>query len=200
MEDQQQINAEIARLRDSNARLLTMIEERDAEKNQKKNIDFVQLYKKELKQLRGLVKLNPTAAQILLVFVEKMNKQNAVIMSYKTLEQITKKKRNTCSKAIKDLREAKFINIIKVGNANAYIVNSNVFWSTDNQTKEKYAIFSATVVACGADQDEDFEDWSNVKLKQIPIIYPGEQLSLINSEVDENEWTSMEGNIKNDGF
>ena len=90
---------EIARLRDSNARLLTMIEERDAEKNQKKNIDFVQLYKKELKQLRGLVKLNPTAAQILLVFVEKMNKQNAVIMSYKTLEQITKKKRNTCSKA-----------------------------------------------------------------------------------------------------
>lgn len=48
MEDQQQINAEIARLRDSNARLLTMIEERDAEKNQKKNIDFVQLYKKNL--------------------------------------------------------------------------------------------------------------------------------------------------------
>lgn len=182
MATQDDINAEIARLRDSNARLLTMIEERDREKNQKKNIDFVQLYKKELKQLRGLVKLNPTAAQILLVFVEKMNKQNAVIMSYKTLEQITKKKRNTCSKAIKDLREAKFINIIKVGNANAYVVNSNVFWSTDNQIKEKFAIFTATVVACGADQDDDFEDWSNVKLKQIPIIYPGEQLTLMDEE------------------
>jgi len=62
-----------------------------------------------------------------------------------------------------------------------------VFWSTDNQIKEKFAIFTATVVACGADQDEDFEDWSNVKLKKIPIIYPGEQLSLINSEGDENE-------------
>lgn len=164
----------------ANARLLTLLEETTREANKKKNLDFVQLYKKELKQLRGLVKLNPTAAQILLVFVEKMNKQNAVIMSYKTLEQITKKKRNTLSKAIKDLREAKFINIIKVGNANAYVVNSNVFWSTDNQIKEKFAIFTATVVACGADQDDDFEDWSGVELKQIPIIYPGEQLTFLN--------------------
>ena len=166
----------------ANARLLTLLEETTREVNKKKNLDFVQLYKKELRQLRGLVKLNPTAAQILLVFVEKMNKQNAVIMSYKTLEQITKKKRNTLSKAIKDLREAKFINIIKVGNANAYVVNSNVFWSTDNQIKEKFAIFTATVVACGADQDDDFEDWSGVELKQIPIIYPGEQLTFLNDK------------------
>lgn len=166
----------------ANARLLTLLEETTREANKKKNLDFVQLYKKELKQLRGLVKLNPTAAQILLVFVEKMNKQNAVIMSYKTLEQITKKKRNTLSKAIKDLREAKFINIIKVGNANAYVVNSNVFWSTDNQIKEKFAIFTATVVACGSDQDDDFEDWSNVELKQIPIIYPGEKLTVLGED------------------
>ena len=166
----------------ANARLLTLLEETTREANQKKNLDFVQLYKKELRQLRGLVKLNPTAAQILLVFVEKMNKQNAVIMSFKTLEQITKKTRQTCSKAVKDLREAKFINIIKVGNANAYVVNSNVFWSTDNQIKEKFAIFTATVVACGADQDDDFEDWSGVELKQIPIIYPGEQLTFLNDK------------------
>ena len=202
MEDQQQINAEIARLRDSNARLLTMIEERDAEKNQKKNIDFVQLYKKELKQLRGLVKLNPTAAQILLVFVEKMNKQNAVIMSYKTLEQITKRTRQTCSKAMKDLREANFINIVKVGNVNAYVVNSNVFWSTDNQSKERFSVFTATVVACGSEQEQDFEDWSNVKLKSIPIIAVGEQISLFNEDKKDEKWkyTSMERSIKNYGF
>ena len=179
MTDLKEDTRSVDELRNANARLLSLLEQKDKELSQKKNLDFVQLYKKELKQLRSLVKLNPTAAQILLVFVEKMNKQNAVIMSYKTLEQITKKTRNTCSKAIKDLREAKFINIIKVGNANAYVVNSNVFWSTDNAIKEKFSIFTATVVACGADQDSDFEDWSNVKLKQIPIIYPGEQMSLI---------------------
>jgi hypothetical protein len=186
MEDQNNINAEVERLRDSNARLLTLLEQQERENNQKKNIDFVQLYKKELRQLRSLVKANPTAAQILLVFVEKMNKQNAVIMSFKTLEQITKKTRQTCSKAVRDLRAANFINIIKIGNANAYVINSNVFWTTDNQIKEKFSQFSATVVACGADQDEDFEDWSNVKLKQIPIIYPGEQLTLIGEEADDN--------------
>lgn len=171
-------------LRNANARLLSLLEEKDKEINQKKNLDFVQLYKKELKQLRGLVRLNPTAAQILFLFVEKMNKQNAIIMSFKTLEQITKKKRNTCSKAVKDLREANFINIIKIGNANAYVVNSNVFWSTDNAIKEKFAIFTATVVACGSDQDEDFEDWSNIKLKQIPIIFPGEKI-IINGDNNE---------------
>lgn len=172
----------IEELRNANARLLSLLEEKDKELSQKKNLDFVQLYKKELKQLRGLVKLNPTAAQILLMFVEKMNKQNAVIMSFKTLEQITKKTRQTCSKAVKDLRDANFISVVKVGSANAYIVNSNVFWSTDNTSKEKFAIFTATVVACGSEQDKDFEDWSNVKLKKIPIFHPGEQLNLIEED------------------
>lgn len=171
-------------LRNANARLLALLEEKEKEINQKKNIDFVQLYKKELKQLRGLVRLNPTAAQLLFLFVEKMNKQNAVLMSYKTLEQITKKTRQTCSKAVKDLREANFINIVKIGNVNAYVVNSNVFWSTDNAIKEKFAMFTATVVACGADQDVDFEDWSNIKLKQIPIIFPGEKI-IINGDNNE---------------
>ncbi|MNM75391.1 hypothetical protein D3C81_871750 [compost metagenome] len=185
MPDIKEDTRSVDELRNANARLLTLLEEKDKELSQKKNLDFVQLYKKELKQLRSLVKLNPTAAQILLVFVEKMNKQNAVIMSYKTLEQITKKTRQTCSKAVKDLRESKFINIIKVGSANAYVVNSNVFWSTDNAIKEKFSIFTATVVACGADQDDDFEDWSNVKLKQIPIVYPGEQMSLIDDKEED---------------
>ena len=33
-------------LRDANARLLSLLEEKDKELNQKKNLDFVQLYKK----------------------------------------------------------------------------------------------------------------------------------------------------------
>lgn len=169
-------------LLDRNARLLTLAEEKDKELSERKNLNFVQLYKNELKQLRALVRLNPTAAQILFVLVEKMNKQNAVVMSYKTLEQITKRTRQTCSKAMKDLREANFINIVKVGNVNAYVVNSNVFWSTDNQSKERFSVFTATVVACGSEQEQDFEDWSNVKLKSIPIIAVGEQISLFNED------------------
>lgn len=168
-------------LLEANARLLTLLEQKEQEDFKKKNFDFVQLYRPELKQLRSLLRLNPTAAQILFVFVEKMNKQNAVVMSYKTLEKITKKTRQTCSKAIKDLRESKFINVVKVGNVNAYVVNSNVFWSTDNSIKEKFAMFSATVVASSSEQDEDFEDWSDVKLKQIPILFPGE-IPLIKEE------------------
>lgn len=85
---------------------------------------------------------------------------------------------------MRDLREAKFINIIKVGTANAYVVNSNVFWSTDNAIKDKFALFTATVVACGEEQDDDFEDWKDVKLKKIPIFHPGEQLLLIEDDED----------------
>lgn len=171
------------------------LDERDAKDRMdlaKKNYDFVQLYKKELKELRALVKANPTAAQVLLIFVEKMNKQNAIIMSFKTLEKITKKTRQTLSKSIKYLREKHFINIIKVGTANAYVINSNVFWSTDNKSKDKFALFTATVIASSSEQGENFEDWQNVKLKNIPIIYPGEQLSLLDGGLENQKEEEQE--------
>lgn len=185
--DEQKLLSELQFLRDQNARLLSTLESQSKEEIQRKNLNFVQLYKNEIKSFRSLVILNRTAAQILLIFVEKMNKQNAIIMSYKTLGQITRKTRQTCSTAIKVLREQNFINIVKVGSANAYVINSNVFWSTDNVIKEKFAIFTATVYASASEQDEDYENWSNVKLKQIPIVFPHEIANIVDTDLIEND-------------
>ena len=80
-------------LRNANARLLTIIEEKDNELKERKNLNFVQMYKENIKQLRGLVNLNATAFEILLILVELMDKENAILISYSAMMQITKKTR-----------------------------------------------------------------------------------------------------------
>ena len=77
------------------------------------------MYKENIKQLRGLVNLNATAFEILLILVELMDKENAILISYSAMMQITKKSRQTCSKAVGDLQDSNFIKVIKSGSSNA---------------------------------------------------------------------------------
>ena len=78
--------------------------------------------------------------------VEKMNKQNALAISQSNLMKITGKKRTSVHNAIKALKQHNFIEVVKIGTANAYKVNSNVFWQDANRRKDKFAVFDATVV------------------------------------------------------
>lgn len=176
---------DVAALRDANARLLTIIEEKDKELKERKNSNFVQMYKDEIKQLRGLVNLNATAFEILLILVEIMDKENAILISYSAMMQITKKSRQTCSKAIGDLQDSNFIKVIKSGSSNVYMINSNVFWTSDNQSKNKTATFSAKVFVT---QDEQGENWNDVKTKKIKVTTLNGKKTLTETEKgEENE-------------
>lgn len=157
---------DVAALRDANARLLSIIEEKDKELKERKNLNFVQMYKDEIKQLRGLVNLNATAFEILLILVEIMDKENAILISYSAMMQITKKSRQTCSKAIGDLQKSNFIKVIRSGSSNIYMINSNVFWTSDNQSKNKTATFNAKVFVT---QEEQGENWNDIKTKKIKV-------------------------------
>ena len=172
-------------LRNANARLLTIIEEKDNELKERKNLNFVQMYKENIKQLRGLVNLNATAFEILLILVELMDKENAILISYSAMMQITKKSRQTCSKAIGDLQDSNFIKVIKSGSSNVYMINSNVFWTSDNQSKNKTATFSAKVFVT---QDEQGENWNDVKTKKIKVTTLNGKKTLTETEKgEENE-------------
>lgn len=181
----EQILEELETLRATNTRLVNLnnqlvdnLETEKAERSTKKNRDFLQLYRKELLSMRGLTTKNPVSMQILLLFAEKMNKQNAIIISMKALEQITKHSRSTLSRAVAVLKNESFIKIVKVGTANAYVLNSNVFWTTHADTKEQMSVFSATVIAVGSEQNQKYlENWDKVKLKRIPLIQEHEILS-----------------------
>lgn len=160
---------ELTKSRALNTKLVDRINELEAEDRFRKNQNFVQLYKQELVELRALSLKDPNAMSLLLILVEKMNKQNAIIMSQKTMTKITGKSRPTVARAVKILKDTRFIQVVKIGTANAYIINSKVFWQST--TVGKFSSFSATVIASLDEQNKGFEEnWKDVELKHVPFL------------------------------
>jgi hypothetical protein len=91
--------ARINNLLQMNENLDNQLKKIKSEDIKNKNHNFVQLYKNELFNLRALNNISPTALSLLFILIEKMNKQNALVISQKTLQQITKKSRTTTKKA-----------------------------------------------------------------------------------------------------
>lgn len=144
---------------------LDLIQRYKIEEDVHKNNNFIQVSKSSIADLRRLQVQDQFAAYLLFLFAEKMNKQNAVIMSVKTIMQITDKSRATVMRAIKRLRDERWIQVVKVGTANAYVLNNVVFWS--DYAYRRYATFSATIVAS---QDEQVENWEGIQLKYFPFV------------------------------
>ena len=62
---------------------------------------------------------------------------------------------------------------MKIGTANAYIINSKVFWQSYGD--KKMTVFHATIVASSDEQDEPIENWDKVKLKHFPFLDHNEE-------------------------
>jgi hypothetical protein len=133
----------------------------------KKNFDFLQLEKRNIKEVRGLIGRSPKASIILMLLAEHMNKQNAIVMSMQTLMSITKWSRPTVSGAIKLLKDERWLQVLKIGTANAYIINNSVFWQSSRDQKLSY--FSAQIVASSNEQDESTDEMAKLKLRHFPF-------------------------------
>ena len=99
---------------------------------------------------------------------------NAVTVSNSALCQIVGKSRATVTRAIKHLSTHNYVQIIKVGNVNTYVVNEQIAFA--GSAGQRKAVFSATVVAHECEQEEG---WDQVKkLKAVPVIYEDERVIL----------------------
>lgn len=120
------------------------------------------------KNLRALQKINPTAALVFSVIRENMQiGTNAVTISNPALAKILEKSVRTIARATKHLADHAYVQIVKVGNTNTYVVNEQVAFA--GSVGQRKAVFSATVVAHECEQEKG---WDEVKkLKAISIIY-----------------------------
>lgn len=156
--------------------------ERETDKSQSDNSNFVQLSREYLRDMRKLARKSPVAHEILYYLVEHMGRMtNAVVCSHRVLQEITGVSQRTVARAIKVLKDDHWIDAIKIGNSTAYCVNERAFWQAA-RNQRKYAIFSATVIAAESEQDSDYHEKAKHKLTHIPIIEDGDRIS-----VDENE-------------
>lgn len=77
-------------------------------------------------------------------FIYKMNKNNALIISQKKLMKVLDCSRPTLTKIVAQLQDMRFIDVMKIGVQNCYIVNSQVAWKT-SRAGIKHSVFDATV-------------------------------------------------------
>lgn len=160
---------EISRLRQQLMQMSDLLNAERAAKILPKNMDFVQVSRTELRAIAELGSKSSLALDLLMVLVQSMDKENAVMMSYETMELITGKSRRQLSRAIGILRKDCWIQLIKVGTANAYVLNSAVFW-TARGDKRHLASFSVKVMTTLEEQNKDLRANPNVKLKRVPML------------------------------
>jgi len=169
---------------------LADIMKEDNESVENGNYNFVQIQKGYMRQWRGLIKEKPLAAEIMFYFMEVMGRTtNAVVCSYQTLQEVTNYSRPSVARAIKHLKDERWIDSVKIGSATAYAVNEKVAWQA-GRNQRKYAIFSATVVAAESEQESSYSEISTKPLKNIPFVGGNERVLVANEKLpppDQNE-------------
>lgn len=115
------------------------------DENKRQNRNFVQLYRENMPELRWLMSKSGLASSILFFIIEHMDTRNALACSYNIFEDYFNVHRTTIYRALKLLEENGFIDILKMGTSNVYIINTEVAWcSWDNQ--KKYAQFEGKML------------------------------------------------------
>lgn len=133
--------------------------------------DFTMVTRGYWSELRSLSKRMPAAFELLTLITERMNRSNALVISQATIGQILGYGRTTIHKAIKLLEEEHWVQVVKVGTANAYIVNSKVMWA--DKSGKRYGSFFAEVVVSEEEQSKTVEEMESIQIKHLPIISYG---------------------------
>lgn len=167
-----------ARIREIEA---TEQREAEARERARKNADFVQFTRRGMAEYRGLIDRSPVAAKLLVLMAERMDYQNALVCSSAVLEELTGLSRTTIYRAVKLLRDERWLDVIKVGSANAYLVNSGVFWTSYGD--RKHTSFQATILATSSEQEGNVD--KQVQLRRFPFLSrkQGERAVLTSEEL-----------------
>ena len=152
------------------------------EKNKKKELERLQREKnspfsrwtqfnnEHTKELMWLAIKHPKAHAILYFLIDQMDEYNAVMCSYKVLEEVLGVGHATIARNLKVLKENGFIAILKSGTSNVFTINDSIYWKSWGNNK-KYSKFPANVVLALSEQEENYqvslEDLKAMKHKEV---------------------------------
>jgi DNA-binding transcriptional MocR family regulator len=136
---------------------------------------WVQTERKAHEAWANLIGRKPRAAALMHHLVSRMEHQNAVVVSQKTLAKIMGSSLDTVKRALRDLEAEHWIQVVKMngpGTVAAYVVNDRVAWGQPRD-QLRLSVFSATVIADVDDQDPLALE--PIELRRIPVLFPGER-------------------------
>jgi len=140
----------------------------------KNTADFVQFTRGYLQETRALAKKSLPAFMVFNFLTERMTRQNAIVVSVNTLSEILELHRTTVIKAIKILQSGNWIQVVKIGQSNGYLVNSRVVWRSHQE--KRYGYFGADVIVSETEQNQTIEELEQQSLKHIPNVRVGEMM------------------------
>lgn len=113
-----------------------------------------------------LMRKSPIAYMILRFLAKEMDNYNAIMCSYKVLEEALGYKRNALSKAINLLKEHHYIDVKKSGTSNVYFINKELYWKSWGKNY-KYAEFGAKIIIAESEQEKETKGIENVKSDKV---------------------------------
>lgn len=128
--------------------------------------NFVQMNKDYYKAEDWLMAKSPIAYRILKFLINNMDGYNAVVCSYKLLQEYFSISQVTVARAVKLLKEKKYIEVYKSGSSNVYAINKEIAWNSWG-TNYKYAKFGANIVISESEQEKP--EIKAVKTKEVVI-------------------------------
>lgn len=139
-----------------------------AEKEAKKSPfnNFVQVNLDYTNQIIKLARISPKGAQIFAFLVEHMDGYNALVCSSTVIQEALGMSRASVTRAVKVLKDSKFIDIKKSGTTNVYLINSELVWKSWG-TNYKYAEFNAKVIVSESEQEQEKPE-TKVKTRKKP--------------------------------
>lgn len=132
-----------------------------------KNGNFVQFNRDYMKNIGQISKYGgQTALELFMFICEHMDGYNSLMASYQVFMDYTGKSRVTCSKAINWLLEQGFLDVLKSGTSNVYIINQNVAW-TSYANQKKYCKFAGNILVSAAENKDWFYRTHGSRVKKL---------------------------------
>jgi hypothetical protein len=120
---------------------------------EKVNDNFVQLYTDKIPVLLEIMRENRTAGNLFLWLIQHMDKRNALVVSQPALIEALGLSIRTIQYSVNYLKAKKALTILKSGNTNIYVINSQIAWKAKANGKS-FALFDAAVYISAAEQEK----------------------------------------------
>lgn len=128
---------------------------------EQKNGDFVQIYRDHMPELRWLMGKSGVASKLLFFIMEQMDGKNALGASYQVFMDYLGVSKDTVRRAIKLLYDSGFIDILKSGTSNVYIVNQDVAWTSYGNQKKMCKFNGNMLVSATENKDYYYRSQSD---------------------------------------
>ncbi|MDE7398569.1 MAG: ArsR family transcriptional regulator [Oscillospiraceae bacterium] len=155
-----------------------------AKKSKYKKFDQVNLAHDACVARCQLINTSPIATQIWEFLLELSDGYNVAMCSVKVFEEALGYTKQSITKALRVLRDMKFVDVKKSGTSNVYLLNMELVWKSWGSNC-KYAEFAAKIIISESEQEKPVK---TTKMNVVRLKEDSKQRGKDSQQTEESEW------------